>query len=186
MKDLSTILKESVLNEAKETIIAFFNHDNPTDTKIYIGSNPKAINYIKNSDYYWLDAAGSGSCLYIQHSDEWNQAVLFQNEAVIKKMVYDAVKNALKDLGPDDYVYFDAGIFGWEPEDEDEITRLGKMSENAIYKTYVVDYIKDSYIDRDSSSASALIDLNKKKPIIKGDIDISFYDDDDIIEMFEE
>lgn len=186
MKSLVESLRSSLsINEGREQVIVFFDHDNPERTIVYVGTNPKSVELIQNSAYDWINAQGAGSALYINHSDEWGSVIRYANVAKFKTDQLKSIKDDIKSAGPDpDYIFIETDFAGFDIEDD--APKVAKMSDSQLYKRFVEDYFNNSFIDGDSASAKALVDLSSKKVILCGEMDVHFYTDADISDMFGE
>ena len=184
MKSLTESLHASLINEGQEQIIVFFNHEYPEQTMIYTGADPNAVRLIQDSGWDWELVQGHGNALWINHSDEWCSVVLYQSVAKFKADNLKSIKDCIKKAGPNpDYIYIETLVDGFEIEDD--VSDVAKMSDSQLYKRFVEDYISESFIDGDSASAKALVDLRSKNVVYCGEMDIQFYTDDDILSMFE-
>lgn len=184
MKSIVECLTNS-LNEGREQTIVFFNYEDPEKTIIYQGSNPKAVELIQKSSFDYKIVEERGDVLLISHYDEWDFVTAYSNIAKFKSENLKSIKDSLKDIkAGEDYVYVKTSFVGLDIEGEDEISKVLKMSDSQLYKKFVVDSIERSYIDGDSSTAYTVVDTKAKKVLIQGGMDIKFYNDNDVLEMF--
>ena len=178
MKNLTECLKEAikatettddvVLNEASGMLVMAYDHDDPVDTFIISNCTSADIKKLKNETSLQYDTDKyKGGYITIRHDDEggYIDNIKFNSESEMKTYAEKTVKEW--DFEADDNVEFDElglnlGVEEWE-----------NNSKN-VWKD-ITDFIKDSEIDRDSSSAYAIINPAQQKELYCGGMNIYFY-----------
>lgn len=183
MKNLTECLKEAIkatettddvvlndLNEASGMLVMAYDHDDPVDTFIISNCTSADINKLKKETSLQYDTSKyNGGFVCIHHDDEdgYIGNIKFNDESAMKAYAEKTVKDW--DFNVDDDVEFDdlgelcLGNDEWE-----------KNPKNA-WKD-ITDFIKDSEIDNDSSSAYAIINPAQQKEMYCGNMNIMFYD----------
>lgn len=179
MKTLVESLKSSLISEGIGKYIMVNDHNSPD--MLYIVENPSKTTIKLLSERFNVEEIiDLDNIAYIEWNDEYLSGIgIGKNINDVKKNVEKNIMDSLDEMG-------------YSPNDEVEEVFNGfsyinpymvrKKYEKVIWNHFK-EYIEYSYVDKDSRSCKAIIDLKNYSILVCGNGDITFYDDKEAREV---
>lgn len=149
--------------------VAVWDHFDPDVLYLLKGDAKEIIKKIgEYSDYCYREIETESKLLGIEWNDEecysWDVPGESLDEA--KGVAVNDIYNQLKNIQPDDhdYIYLECCLFSGGEFEKEFVLETEQDIQNAtkVYVDRFLKYIEDSYVDCDSSSAIAILDLDNE------------------------
>ena len=180
MENLTEFIKESlVLNEAAGVFAWTFNHFNPEILQVGMCDKNMAskLNKKLNNYYTYFGTENIKSrYVFVEWNDEKCHIVeLGNNIDQYWKKLEKSAADTLKGLTEDDDWEWENDIFCIDSETMREYYKWEDINPEVLVE-YIKEYIICSFVDCDSNSCAAILDLQKHEVVLKGSDDIEFVD----------
>lgn len=167
LKDLKDYINESLVCEAKNEYTLVWQHDNPESAVLINEPFAKISKITKDWDIELCEVKAKGNLIGVEWNDEWGYSWSVEGNNIntatrleINHLEQELSKRTYNE--EDGYIYIESKMFGMENEwwDLEE-----KPSSKEVFGWFKSIFDK-SRVDRDSSSARAIIDLKKGEVVL--------------------
>jgi hypothetical protein len=187
MIDLADFVNEALVMESNNDFMFAWTHYDP-DTMYCLNGNINEIpKFLKDYDWQYQDAKISTKLCTVVWNDEYAYVTPVEgnnlNDAKRKdlKHIEDQINQQKDQIEQEQYMYIESDIFGSANEwNDDDVS----TDATEIQKRFI-DMIENSYVDGDSNSARAVIDIRKGQVLLQGLCYVSFMSANEFMEMVE-
>jgi len=173
MKSLSEKLNESLINEGGALTVMGFHNWDPTLTFVIKNCTIKDVKKLDQFDISYCECKSAKKYIVVAHSDEYPRiyAPKFTSIDAIKKYCWDEWQKNESYIEDDyiDEIDFDELGIGFS---YDECSKI--KNANDVWEM-ITDWFENTYIDGDSSTAYALVDMDKGE-VVCGGMSVSVFD----------
>ena len=187
MKNLSEYINEAFVVESNNDFMFVWTHYDPDTMYCLNGNINKIPKFLKDYEWQYQDAKISTKLCTVVWNDEYAYIASVEgnnlNDAKHKDLKYieDQIDQQKDQIEQEQYMDIESNIFGGSNEwyDSDVTTDAKEIQKRFI------DMIEDSYVDGDSASARAMIDIYKGQVLLKGSCYVTFMSANEFMEMVE-
>ena len=184
--NLKDFINESLVMESNTNFMFVWTHYNPDNMYCLNGNIREIPKFLKDYDWQYQDAKISTKLCTVVWNDEYASVTPVEgnnlNDAKKKELesIQDQLDSQQDQIKEDDYAYIDCGLFGGTNEWDNASGMSAKDFRDEFIKI-----IEDSYVDGDSNSARAVIDIRKGEVLLQGSCYVTFMSANEFMEMVE-
>lgn len=165
----------------KQVITMVWDHFSPEEIWVIKGDHSENINKSRDLNIRIYEYKNTLGTIWWNDKDAYLIDVEGGNLEDAKRKDLNNIKKQMKANNNEDYIYLSGNIYGSENEWFDDDVKNYKAED---YLNDFIGFIEGSYVDKDSSYALALVDLNNEDILLSGRGNVNFITFEDFQDMF--